>query len=391
MQNEQLIGEKGNKYFSIINAFNIYEKPNYKIKEKYKGYLINLKEYEKIREKIEYSKTTQNINQNNADYMTLLNVKQIKYQSYYYLLNMIFNGNEYIIINEELWKLLNEKEEKDPIEFMLDNDKITVYLKDNRYLNFIHLKNEKIVLKESLLEKNNLDYSNYNIIILFYNHIEKYYHFEKEFLKDLSDSNSKQKEYFLITKKWLDQWMECSHYEEFKDLFSENPINKKEIKNKIINILEKEKYTYKNFLLDDNEIININKKIQLKYYLKNVPLALIDKLFLSSFQKNPINTTKIVAYDNKIEFHLSDGILILDSKSNIISSNSNDNNVGINIKDKDGKNINKEEKENKRINQYLYYSIYLYNEYSKLNQKIKENKEKKFLLINGNNRSYFKL
>ena len=197
MQNEQLNEEKRNQYFNIMNTFKMYEDSNYKTKEKYKGYLIRLKEYENIKEKIGYGKDVQNMNQNNFNYISLLNAKQIEYKTYSYLLNMISIKNEYIIINEELWKILSKKEEKDqdPIEFMINNNIITVYLDDNKYLNFKHPKNDKIILKESLLEKDKLDYTNYNIIFPFYNSIEKYYNFEKEFLKDLRESNSKQKEY----------------------------------------------------------------------------------------------------------------------------------------------------------------------------------------------------
>ena len=384
MQNELLNEEKENKYLIIKSAFNKYENSIYKMNEKYNGYLINLEEYENIKEKIGYDKDIHNINQNNSDCINYLNIKQIEYKTYYYLLNMIFNGNEYIIINEELWKILNKKEEEDqdPIEFMINNNKITVYLGDNKNLNFSYSKNEKIILKKSLLEKDNLDYTNYNIIIPFYENIEKYYNFEKEFLKDLSEPNSKQKVYCLITKKWLDQWMEYSHYEEFKDLFSENQINGKKIKNKIIYILEKEKYRYKNLLLDDNEIIKITKINQLEYYLKANPLVLIDKLFLSSFQKNSVATTKIVVYNNKIEFTLNDGELIMYSKNNIISSNLYDNKIDININKKEGKNNIKDEKEDQKSNLYLYYSIFLCNEYSKLNKQKVNCGGNNFLLIN---------
>ena len=375
MQNELLNEE-------IKNAFIKYENSIYKLNEKYKGYLIDIKDYKNIKEKIEYGKDLQNMNLYNSDYKSFLNVKQIEYKTYSYLLNMILNGNEFIIINEELWKILSKKEENDPIEFMINNNKITVYLDDNRYLKFSQSKNGNIILEESLLEKDNLDFTNYNKIFPFYNQIENYYNFEKEFLKDLSEPNCKQKEYFLITKKWLDQWMEYSHYQEFRDLFSENPINKQNIKNKIINILEKEKYRYNNYLLDNNEIININSKSQLEYYLNANPLVLIDKLFLLSFQNNPIKSSKIVVYDNKIEFQLNDGTYILDSKNNIISLNSNCNKIDLNIQENDGKSIIKEDKEDKRINHYLYYAILLYNEYSKLNQKIKDDKEIHFLLIN---------
>ena len=149
MQNELLNEEKENKYLIIKSAFNKYENSIYKMNEKYNGYLINLEEYENIKEKIGYDKDIHNINQNNSDCINYLNIKQIEYKTYYYLLNMIFNGNEYIIINEELWKILNKKEEEDqdPIEFMINNNKITVYLGDNKNLNFIYSKNKKIILK----------------------------------------------------------------------------------------------------------------------------------------------------------------------------------------------------------------------------------------------------
>ena len=74
---------------------------------------------------------------------------------------------------------------------------------------------------------------------------ETWNNFEKQFLIELKrsfDSNYKQKECFMINRVWFNNWIKSSHYEYFKNLLSKEPINKQEIKNKIIYFLENDDY-----------------------------------------------------------------------------------------------------------------------------------------------------
>ena len=334
----------------LLYNFNNFENIKYQDKVIDKGYIINLKDYEIIKKKIKNYENDKNINENNFfDF----NIKQIEYKSLNYLMNMILNGNEYIIIIEDLWKIISDKnvqKYEKSIEFIINSNKVTLYL-NNKSLEFSYSFEQKIILNESLLlNKDNLDYSNYNIIMNFYNNIVSYYNFEKQFLIELKrsfDSNYKQEECFIINKVWFDNWIKYSYYEYFKNLLSKNPINKQEIKNKIIYYLEKDNYIYKELKLEDKDIINVNKKLDLESYLEDNSLVIIDQLFLASFQKNLTNSIKYILYDNKIKFYINNEILDLNLYNNIIFTK----NIYINI------------------NQILYYSINLYNEYSKISQR----------------------
>ena len=79
-----------------------YQKTN----EKIKGYLINLSSYKKLRNKIF------NYNNDNDDNLKELNeikntkLKPIEFKTSKYLMNMLFNGNIYIIINKLIWNIL---------------------------------------------------------------------------------------------------------------------------------------------------------------------------------------------------------------------------------------------------------------------------------------------
>ena len=143
------------EYQKILYNFNNFENANYQDKVKYKGYIINLKDYENIKEKIKNYQNGKSINENNFfDF----NIKQIEFKTLNYIMNMILNGNEYIIIDEELWKIFYDKNTQKferPIEFMINSNKVTLYLNNNKYLEFSYSFEQKIIIKESLLIKKN--------------------------------------------------------------------------------------------------------------------------------------------------------------------------------------------------------------------------------------------
>ena len=101
MKNDSLL----KKYRDAISDFekyleDIYSSQNSFGKE-HKGYLINLKDYERIKEIIDNNKVN-NINDSENNFK----INQIEFKTLHYLINMILNGNKYIFINNSLWELM---------------------------------------------------------------------------------------------------------------------------------------------------------------------------------------------------------------------------------------------------------------------------------------------
>ena len=131
------------KYNNCIYSYEkfieeIYNKNNNSpLQDKYKGYIIYLSDYEELKKNLNYNSVKQFYSLKNIEKQKLLQhydvnkfnkiktIKQIEFYSQRYLINKIKNGNEYIIINEELWNLIGCKnnENKNPsIEFSLENN-----------------------------------------------------------------------------------------------------------------------------------------------------------------------------------------------------------------------------------------------------------------------------
>ena len=122
------------KYNSSISNFEnyikeIYNKPN---NEGKKGYIINNKDFEEFKANI--SKDKYNLfgikKEDFQKYFDLnkfnkiKKLKQIEFKTSQYLINMILNDNKYIIINEELWKIIcdNKNENDSPIIYNIDSN-----------------------------------------------------------------------------------------------------------------------------------------------------------------------------------------------------------------------------------------------------------------------------
>ena len=102
----------------------------------YRGYLINLKDYERMKEIIDDN------NFNINDSKNKFKINQIEFKKPQYLINMILNGNKYIFINTTLWELIcdNDKKNETPIIYKVNSNDISFSL-DNIELSFSHNKN----------------------------------------------------------------------------------------------------------------------------------------------------------------------------------------------------------------------------------------------------------
>ena len=235
---------------SLKNAFSRFENEYLKdiyhnyfsLGSSHKGYLIDLKEYERITQYIK------NINSDNVkvdDHKKSLKIKQIEFKTSHYLINMILNGNKYIFINTDLWKKISDKDNinDSPIMYKVNSNDITFKLIDDKILSFSHNKN---IIDENSY-KDNLFRNNYNLITNICYSIINYYTFENKILNDLKSKQfSINKEYvFLISKSWIDKWKEISYYENIKAHYlQKNRNNKNDIINGLIYYFEKNNINY---------------------------------------------------------------------------------------------------------------------------------------------------
>ena len=178
-------------YRLIIENFeNDYVKDifnNYKTHKPDNGYLVNLEDYEALKNKIKvYSNT-------NASKIieNLTKLKTIEIKSSQYLINMLLNDNKYIIINDELWDLFGEEDKKDShIIYTIDKGLIIFSLDDNIQLKFTCWVHNNIIDEFSFKEENNLAYSKltsgFKKIDTIYNQIYEYFKFENELMLNLN-------------------------------------------------------------------------------------------------------------------------------------------------------------------------------------------------------------
>ena len=285
-------------YRLIIENFeNDYVKDifnNYKTHKPDNGYLVNLEDYEALKNKIKvYSNT-------NASKIieNLTKLKTIEIKSSQYLINMLLNDNKYIIIKDELWDLFGEEDKKDShITYTIDKGLIIFSLDDNIQLKFTCWVHNNIIDEFSFKEENNLAYSKltsgFKKIDTIYNQIYEYFKFENELMLNLNQEKvvkeNKVNLGYLVDLKWLEKWKEKIEYEEIKKYFQLIK-EKKIIKNKIIFFEEKN-----NLELQNLNVKHFESENKLKYYLKNNSLALVNFDFVHYF--DACTSGKSVNYD----------------------------------------------------------------------------------------------
>ena len=115
------------------------------------GYLINLKEYDDLKQKIYYN--NYKMNPNSIPQIKIkgqekqLKIKEIKFRTSKYLTNMILNGNKYTIISKELWEIICDITQKDktPVKYDIYISKLILHLDND--LTF------SIIFKDNILDK----------------------------------------------------------------------------------------------------------------------------------------------------------------------------------------------------------------------------------------------
>ena len=273
----------------------------------HEGYIINLDYYNDLKNKIQYEKYKNKISISRFDKFDIkdnekiMTIKDLEFKTYKYLTNMILNGNKYIIIDSTFWKVICEKGKKNSVA-------INYYISDhmsslNVNLGYYTLEFDN--RKNNILEESNLRYKSGNDFILImraYKNLKSYYDFEIKIKKGEQISGRG----YLVEKDWIDKWKQQIKYENIKTDYLIKNKSDKEIRDKLIYILEGNEYK----LIDLKEIKNkkLNNKQNIEKYLKNNSLVLVSADFIDSFDPN--HSLNVINYNlckNTIEIDLGPG------------------------------------------------------------------------------------
>ena len=209
-----------------------------------------------------------------------MTIKDIEFKTSQYLINMLLNGNKYIIIDQTFWRVIceNGKENSIPIIYEISENRnlLKVKLMDDIPLMFNNIRKDNI-LEVSILR--NKSENNFYSIMKIYQNIRSYYNLEIEIKKGAKIIGRG----YLIEKDWIDKWKQQIRYENIKSEYLISNKSKKEIIDKLIYILEERKYK----LVDLKEIKNneLNDTQKIKEYLKNNSLVLVNSYFIESFKQ----------------------------------------------------------------------------------------------------------
>jgi hypothetical protein len=249
MSEEEIINLFYKYNLSILNYKNyvkdIYENYYYYSNVIYKGYLIELKYLKKWKEILSYKKLKtclscpyefiKNEIKKYCDFNKLNDMEkeeQVKYQNARYLISMMLNNNEFVIINEDLYKLICSNREQPFITYTIRYLFLDINL-NNEILSFSHNKN-KLNIKNFVSHKFfRLHQYYYNDIIKISKSIYEYYKFSENVSYFLNESNlsklntetltinseslvsQNKKNYFfgyLIENQWIEEWKNYTNY-----------------------------------------------------------------------------------------------------------------------------------------------------------------------------------
>ena len=269
---------KMNEYYNINN--------NEESRKKREGYLINHKQFAEFRENLKENK-----NSKTAPCGSQVRVHKLEPSNPKDLTQQIKDGNKFIIINNELFKLLCKQDDKSLnriIKYKIVSEEIIIYLENNIQLKFKKIK-DNILDKSSFLEEKEIN-NNDKKIDKIYIDVINYFNNEKYFSEKLKAENSQVETYqgFLVDIDWVDKWKEYSFYKNIKSTYLKvNNIGQNIIKDYIKKELENFNLNYDETNNIENFIIESNKQLELPENL-NKTFVILNQKFLNSFpiQKN---------------------------------------------------------------------------------------------------------
>ena len=321
------------EYEDIIEKFN--DDKNIQSNKKKNGYLIEFKEFEELKNNLNHKKLKKkdlkkDESKKHFDKYKFNKIKKIKpfqIKSYEYFINMLLNKNEYILITDNLFDIICEKQYKNQsnVIYSIDKSNIIIYFEDDKKLTIDNLYKNKIY--EYISNINEADRKKFDKFGNLLESMITYYKFEKKFLEELkkqkvSSLGNNSQCIYLIDKMWIDEWIYFSDYKNIKDFYFQSNIDQK-IKQEIINILIEHKEEYKNtHKLNRLKILEFENKKDTEAYLKYNSFALIDSNFKIKFNSEKKDFKNINILNNKITIDISNKTkMAFDSENNIITKN----------------------------------------------------------------------
>ena len=239
----------------------------------------------------------------------------MKTESFKEVSEKINNNYSFIIINEELFKVICDQE-KQPIHKI--TYKITpenkLLVKENELQ--IAFKNDKnnIISKATILgklENNNINNSNQIPRNLYENKIYEsmkiYMDNEKEILIKLNTDSEYIYQGFLVDNIWVEEWKTYSNYNNVIKLFQTNNINEAEIKYNIRQHLFNKKLKFGKFDYIDKFILKDVKQLKSPITV-NKTYILLNSKFINLFinnRKDIVNLTKFFLSYHKVDIKVN--------------------------------------------------------------------------------------
>ena len=314
-----------NDYLNAIIRFEKTIKDNYnQLNEKMEnGYIIKLKDYQILKEKINKYQENKNNNQNNE--FKIEKIENIKFNNKEELINLINNNNEFIIITKELSDILCKESKGDNSYFyIIQKDCLKLVLK-NHMISFFH--NDNILDQISYMVYNEEKYKNLS------KQIKEYYNFENNIIMNLeSDSSNGLKDIgYLVDKTWVDEWKNYTLYDDIKNNFLINNIRENsnidyEIIKEILKNNIKRNIKEQSIL----KLLNFDTIKDFENYQKDNSIVIINSSFINLINKNELkdenkinfslSKRKITTFINNIpiEFYARDNIIFSFLESNIM-------------------------------------------------------------------------
>ena len=299
------------------------------------GYLIDKKIFDKLKEELSYlkfkkcisneSEFSKKLNEKygNSNHIKINGFEQKILNTYNELLANLSKGNEYIIINTEVWKKFNNgryQENEGKISYEINEINMVINLNEEKVY-FKH--NFNIIKSGDLLSRLGTKVSKYNgegssnyqhpkmvidinktlesrekLIVDLYSSLIEYNNFQKFLINNLKEknkgnNNEKQIEGYFIENNWFQKWKQYTNYDTNRYLLNDLIENKDKIKHNIKNNCKKD--------LKENSIIKFFSKDKFNLIFNNV-VILVREDFVKIFEKE-INEIKKYKIFFKIQKH----------------------------------------------------------------------------------------
>ena len=291
------------------------------------GYLVKYNDYENLKRsvnnnfEIEQKTQTQTFHQiKNNQYenerkisaITLIKLGTINFED---AKNHILNGEIFIIINEEIYKIIckqTDPKENNKVQYKIDKEYLILNPGTDKEMKFKNIKGNVIdkskYIESEVKEKTNnpnspIEYrkkeENCNKI---YTDVKNYIENENLIVSKLKTSGDQMYEGFLVNKNWVDNWKKYSYYDNINEnIIKKGVIDEYKIKKFIIDEQYKSGLNYEDIKIGiENQILKNEEEIN-QLLSQNQLYVLLNAKFLRSFINNPnIKSPKIILSYNKI-------------------------------------------------------------------------------------------